>query len=194
MSTCLRNGIYQQVNANGQIVFDNSPGENGGMGEEALLNHNETMASPSTSNTDVSSANCTPQHGGDEFSYGSAVAGKPRPSNGSSSARSNQYYTSNSLSRPAVGNVAVQQLASKVTTTFGPNNGLYSTVKHNGVDAIAPRAFNETTDSISRKNNHQSPLRKIEENNYETVMRPGVGNGLTTTRTMERRHIKNSEI
>ena len=133
------------------------------------------MASPSTSITDVSSNNCTPQHGGGELT---STLGKRVRSNN---------FTSNSLSRPG------HAQSAKVTTTFGPNNGLYSTVKTGGPDNML-RTFGDN-ETFTKKNQQQS-LRKIEENNYETVMRPSVApltNGLTT-RTMERRHIKNSEI
>lgn len=154
---------------NGQIAYE-SPSVHNKSGDPLLQHSNEMATSPSTSITDISSTNCTPQHIGTNEALSKGALGV-RPTA--------EHFNMNSIGR------------SKATTTFGPNNGLYSTVK---TCSDTLKTFGE---AAKQKHSQQSPLRKIEENNYESVIRPmapSADPANVITRTMERRHVKNSEI
>lgn len=213
------NGIYQTVNNNGTLKkhLNTTSDSLHNQSTEPLLNGNHHQStnhnnnhhnhhqnglslqtSPSTSVTDVSSTNCTPQHNQsnlvEELTLKSTQLTRSR---------------SNSLTRNGTNNT---NTISKVTTTFGPttNNVLYSTVKTNNettttngpLKTFSPSTTN-TYESLSNTANRNRNLIGVKKNPSpveDSTPRPNttyetLPNRIhTQQRTMERRHVQNSEI
>ena len=130
---------------------------------EPLLKETSLHTSPSTSVTDVSSNNCTPQH-----------------------------YTSNLVEEISRVNQQQQQHSAKATTTFAttPNGNsiIYSTTKINSNQEVCAtmRTFNVNYENSTLNRKAKKPdeeASKVGQQQHQTMAQ----------RTLDRRHIKNSE-
>lgn len=175
------NNIYGPTKKHLNATFESIHNQSG----DPLLN----QTSPCTSVTDVSSTNCTPQH------YNSNIV---------------DDITSNQLNNLVKNNyktATIQRNASsstpKATTTFTTNpigDGsqlIYSTTKINGNvnDLVTTSYVNGSGNSLMRtfgNNSYETTTlnRKNTNKKDETNKFPDVNNA---TRTLERRHVKNSE-
>ena len=184
-----RNNIYQTMSrkmiANSESVHNQSV--------EPLLKETSLHTSPSTSVTDVSSNNCTPQH------YTTNLVEEINKVQQTARSRSN------SLSRQHQNNNNNNHHSSqglnnntKATTTFATsangNSIIYSTTKINGNQEISNNAPTMRTFNANYENSTLG--RKLSQKKTNGTLEEGINKisqNSAAQRTIDRRHIKNSE-
>lgn len=193
-----RNNVYQSTQLKKHLNSTSESLHNQSV--EPLLNQTSNTTkefsfhtSPSTSVTDVSSTNCTPQHYNSNLieEIGQANSILNKASNTMTRSRSNSL-TKNSRS---------------VTTTFGPktttqvnSSSIYSTIKlncnnNNNINTANPpmKTFSSPNDQSANNTLNRNKAKKLASIDDEISAIQQQNGNFSGVRTMERRHVKNSE-